>query len=209
VSSRRDLDAHRSLRIGGSAEIRAPGRDLCSLIPVAFIFVGAALIFLKLGHWCVASESQRKQVDCGEALARNQAADGASRRKQVADRLTCYNPTTSRVRFRFHVAVHVRQLSPMFSRLAPVSVQLWTALAKSVVNGMGEFDSKLTTRDRMALHAVTMKKSQLAPKESSTVPCPSCGVAAGMRCISYSGAVRTEPHVERKLAAIEAVEKSE
>jgi hypothetical protein len=43
----------------------------------------------------------------------------------------------------------------------------------------------------------------------SCVQCPTCGVPAGKRCERYSGAPRKEPHVNRKLAAIEAVGKEE
>ena len=38
------------------------------------------------------------------------------------------------------------------------------------------------------------------------VPCPTCGVAAGRRYLLYSGGLRSEPHVNRKLAAAEAIE---
>ena len=47
----------------------------------------------------------------------------------------------------------------------------------------------------------------LTAKQISSVPCPTCGAAAGERCVLLSGAPRKEPHVNRKLAAIEAVEK--
>jgi len=40
-----------------------------------------------------------------------------------------------------------------------------------------------------------------------SVPCPTCGVAAGERCVLHSGAPRSEPHVDRKFAAAEAIEK--
>jgi len=40
-------------------------------------------------------------------------------------------------------------------------------------------------------------------------PCPSCGVAAGMLCERHSGRPRKEPHVDRKVAAFEAVVEGE
>jgi len=52
-----------------------------------------------------------------------------------------------------------------------------------------------------------MKMKELTPKQLSAVPCPTCGVAAGKRCVLLSGAPRNEPHVDRKIAATEAVEK--
>ncbi len=51
-----------------------------------------------------------------------------------------------------------------------------------------------------------MKMSELTPEQLSSVPCPTCGVAAGERCLLHSGSPRTEPHVERKLSAAEAIE---
>jgi len=39
-----------------------------------------------------------------------------------------------------------------------------------------------------------------------SVPCPMCGVAAGQRCLLHSGALRAEPHLYRKLSAIEGLE---
>jgi len=46
----------------------------------------------------------------------------------------------------------------------------------------------------------------MTAKQLSSVPCPRCGVAAGKRCVLLSGALRPGPHVDRRLAAIEAVE---
>ncbi|MHB8503158.1 MAG: zinc finger domain-containing protein [Candidatus Acidiferrales bacterium] len=54
---------------------------------------------------------------------------------------------------------------------------------------------------------MSLKKSQLTPKQVSSVPCPTCGVAAGERCVLHSGAPRSESHVDRKFAAIEAAER--
>jgi hypothetical protein len=51
-----------------------------------------------------------------------------------------------------------------------------------------------------------MKKKELTPKQVSSVPCPTCGVAAGKHCVLHSGGPRTEPHVDRKLFAAEAIE---
>jgi hypothetical protein len=52
-----------------------------------------------------------------------------------------------------------------------------------------------------------MKKKELTRKQMSSVPCPTCGVAVGKGCILYSGGLRLEPHLVRKLSAIEALEK--
>jgi hypothetical protein len=56
-------------------------------------------------------------------------------------------------------------------------------------------------------HSVGMKKKELTPKQLSSVPCPTCGVAAGRRCVLHSGAPRSEPQIDRKFAATEAIEK--
>jgi len=46
----------------------------------------------------------------------------------------------------------------------------------------------------------------MSAKQLSCVPCPRCGVATGKACVELSGALRAGPHVDRRLAAIEAVE---
>jgi hypothetical protein len=51
-----------------------------------------------------------------------------------------------------------------------------------------------------------MRMGYLTPKLLLAVPCPSCGVAAGDRCLLREGGFRNEPHIDRKLTAIEAVE---
>jgi len=50
-----------------------------------------------------------------------------------------------------------------------------------------------------------MKKRELTRKQISSVTCPTCGVPTGKRCVLHSGASRSEAHVERKSAAVEAV----
>lgn len=52
-----------------------------------------------------------------------------------------------------------------------------------------------------------MKKKELTPKQIAYVSCPTCGAAIGERCVLNSGGLRFEPHVDRKFAAIEAIEK--
>ena len=56
-------------------------------------------------------------------------------------------------------------------------------------------------------HHNGMRRADLTPKQLSSVPCPTCGVAARARCLLHSGTPRSEPHVDRKLVAAEAVEK--
>jgi hypothetical protein len=55
--------------------------------------------------------------------------------------------------------------------------------------------------------AVRMKKKELTPKQQASIACPTCGVSVGERCVLHSGGLRSEPHVELKLAAIETIEK--
>jgi len=55
-------------------------------------------------------------------------------------------------------------------------------------------------------YCIAMRKSDLTAKEWYSVPCPTCGVAPGEPCLLHSGALRTEPHVDRKLSAVEAIE---
>jgi hypothetical protein len=62
-------------------------------------------------------------------------------------------------------------------------------------------------RDWVLVHSARMKKKELTPKQLSSVPCPTCGVAAGKRCVLLSGAPRSKPHVDRTFAASEALER--
>jgi len=58
----------------------------------------------------------------------------------------------------------------------------------------------------MLPHNVSMRMVELTPKDLSSVSCPTCGVAAGERCHLHSGFPFLEPHLDRKLCAIEALE---
>ncbi len=70
--------------------------------------------------------------------------------------------------------------------------------AHSVLNG---------TDLRLVLsHRIQMRMSDLTAKQLFSVPCPTCGVAPGERCLLHSGAPRSGPHVDRKLSAAEAIE---
>ena len=51
-----------------------------------------------------------------------------------------------------------------------------------------------------------VRKIELSTKQLLSVPCPTCGVDAGQSCVLHSGALRWEPHVDRKLSADEATE---
>ena len=53
---------------------------------------------------------------------------------------------------------------------------------------------------------VIVKAKELTPKQVLTVPCVTCGAAIGEVCELHTGAPRTEPHRDRKLSAVEAVE---
>jgi len=52
----------------------------------------------------------------------------------------------------------------------------------------------------------TVKIKELSPKQLLSVPCPTCGAAIGEGCELHTGALRTEPHRDRKLSAADAVE---
>jgi hypothetical protein len=56
------------------------------------------------------------------------------------------------------------------------------------------------------LHSVTMKMKDMSPELFNSVPCPTCRVGPGKRCTLHAGGLRVEPHVDRKLAAMEAAE---
>jgi hypothetical protein len=46
----------------------------------------------------------------------------------------------------------------------------------------------------------------LTPARLLSVACPICEVAVGERCVFRSGVPRSEPHLDRKIAAADAVE---
>jgi hypothetical protein len=52
-----------------------------------------------------------------------------------------------------------------------------------------------------------MKKKGPSSKAVFTVACPTCGVAAGKRCILTTGKPRIEAHVNRRLSALEMLER--
>ena len=48
--------------------------------------------------------------------------------------------------------------------------------------------------------------SELTLEQCCSVACPECGVPAGKRCLLHSGALRSEPHIDRRLYAAEEIE---
>jgi hypothetical protein len=52
-----------------------------------------------------------------------------------------------------------------------------------------------------------MENKELTRKQISSVHCPTCGEAVGKGCILYSGGLRLEPHLVRKISAMEALER--
>jgi len=56
------------------------------------------------------------------------------------------------------------------------------------------------------MHDGVVKTKELTPKQILSVPCITCGAAVGEVCELHTGAPRTEPHRDRKLAAAEAAE---
>jgi hypothetical protein len=57
-------------------------------------------------------------------------------------------------------------------------------------------------------YSARMKSRKLTAKQLSSVPCPTCGVAAGNNCVLHSGAPRSAPHVDRKFCAMDAIERT-
>ena len=51
-----------------------------------------------------------------------------------------------------------------------------------------------------------MKSKELSAKQVLAVPCPTCGAASEEACELHTGALRSEPHRDRKLSAAEAAE---
>jgi hypothetical protein len=53
-----------------------------------------------------------------------------------------------------------------------------------------------------------MKIKELTLKQLNSIPCPTCGVPAGKRCVLYSGALRSSSHVDRRLYATDVQNKT-
>jgi hypothetical protein len=76
-------------------------------------------------------------------------------------------------------------------------------LAKCVENEQyGTFSARGTE------HPAVMKTKDLTLETDiiRTLPCPTCGAAIEEACELHSGALRTGPHRDRKLSAVEIVE---
>jgi hypothetical protein len=61
-------------------------------------------------------------------------------------------------------------------------------------------------RGLQTLHYLLVKTKELTPKQILSVPCATCGAGIGKACELHTGALRTEPHRDRKLSAAEAVD---
>ena len=57
-----------------------------------------------------------------------------------------------------------------------------------------------------SLYPVPMRIRGMTRTQFLAVPCPICGVGVGERCLLYSGSLRREQHVNRKLSAWEEIE---
>ena len=53
-----------------------------------------------------------------------------------------------------------------------------------------------------------MKTKKPALKQQSSVACPAGGVTAGKRCVLGAGGLRNEPHPNRKLLVVAAMEQA-
>ena len=55
-------------------------------------------------------------------------------------------------------------------------------------------------------YAWSVRMTDLTPQLLLAVPCPTCGVDAGKDCLSHSGGLSSEPHIDRTLDAAKAIE---
>jgi hypothetical protein len=63
-----------------------------------------------------------------------------------------------------------------------------------------------TVLERGSLHTLSVRMTELTPQLFLAVPCPTCGVDAGKDCVLNEGGLRSDPHIDRKLDAAEAIE---
>jgi len=50
-----------------------------------------------------------------------------------------------------------------------------------------------------------MSIRNLTIEQLSSVPCPTCGVGPRELCVLHSGGSRSDPHLDRKFAAVEVI----
>jgi hypothetical protein len=60
---------------------------------------------------------------------------------------------------------------------------------------------------RMLAQHIRMRMKELTSRQLFSVPCPRCGATTGHLCELHSGGLRFEPHLDRKLSAVETVER--
>jgi hypothetical protein len=60
---------------------------------------------------------------------------------------------------------------------------------------------------RVLAQHIRMRMKELTSRQLFSVPCPRCGAATGNICELHSGGLRFEPHLDRKLSAVETVER--
>ena len=122
--------------------------------------------------------------------------------------------------------VQVRQAEKAIHQIRVLAVQLekeFTILEYLIAEGGQQpdnFEGRISPPSRVAgqckssvrchtYHCAVLSPSvpakALTSKQLSSVPCPRCGVSAGMLSERYSGVPRKVPHPNRKIAAVEAV----
>jgi hypothetical protein len=57
------------------------------------------------------------------------------------------------------------------------------------------------------LHHIAVKTSELTLAQILAIPCRTCGATIGEVCQLYTGALRSEAHRDRKLSAVETVQR--
>ncbi len=72
-------------------------------------------------------------------------------------------------------------------------------------NNMFNIVQNRTVFQLEGLYYLVVKSKELTPKQVLSVPCTTCGAAIGEACELHTGAMRSEPHRDRKLSAAEAV----
>jgi hypothetical protein len=83
-------------------------------------------------------------------------------------------------------------------------------LTAGATAALAEQDVRCAKADRFAggfWHTLgQMRMNEITPEQFSLVPCPTCGVGPGKRCLQHTGELRKEAHIDRKLSAAEAIE---
>jgi hypothetical protein len=133
-----------------------------------------------------------------------QFTDTPKRPKRTSQRLTPHPVYLLHAKLGWHAPAQMREA--ISAPVLPLVFSSDLSSSSGPASGNPESVHNGTVLRLVFSHHIGMKMRDLTLKQLSSVPCPTCGVASGERCLLHSGGPRSEPHLDRKLVAAEAIE---